>query len=141
MKKLLCAALAVGLLAVVTALQVGAQGTSAKVHASGKDKLVVESGGEIEFKTGSTFTIFAGGIDTAKIATDAITTAKVLNGAIDTDKLASAAVTTVKIAASAVDTSKINKVSAGVGALCEMNDGTGKFGHCTNASAAVCTCQ
>lgn len=67
MKKLLCAALASGLLAVVTAMQAGAQGTIAKVHGSGKDKLVVESGGEIAIASGGTIT-GAGAITAASIA-------------------------------------------------------------------------
>lgn len=69
-----------------------------------------------------------------------VDTTKIPNNAIDTAKINAAAVTAAKIAPAAVDTSKIKKSSAGFGALCELNDGSGNFGHCSAASAAVCTC-
>lgn len=109
----------------------------------------------------SSGSLASGSIDTTKLASDAVTTVKILNlnvttakiaaSAVDTTKLATDAVTSASIlngtiiaadiASGAIDTSKISKVSAGSGALCEMNDGTGKFGHCTAASAVTCTCQ
>ncbi len=136
MKKLLCAALAVGLLAVVTAMQVGAQGTVAKVHASGKDKLVVESGGEIEFKTGSTLTVPNGTIDTDKLGSDAVTTAKIADGAVTAGKIGTGAVTKVKVDADAVDTTKLDSPAAPAAGrlLCYTDDG--KIGKVTAALAA-----
>jgi hypothetical protein len=132
---------------VPTTTGVGSLGTSAL-----KFKDIYASG---------TVTLTASAIDTAELAADAVTTAKILEGAVDTGKLGAASVTTVKIADGAVDTaklaiasvtnakilsgtidtSKIKKASGGAGALCELNDGSGNFGHCTNSSAVTCTCQ
>jgi len=80
------------------------------------------------------------GTITGAVADASITSAKIASGAVTTPKVASAAVTSDKIASAAVTTAKIDKTSGGAGALCEMNDGTGKFGHCTNADASVCGC-
>lgn len=87
MKSLIFAALVAGSIAYVTA-PVVAQGTTAKVNRPNADKLVVESGGTIEFKTGSTLTMPDGAINSAKIATGAIDSAKIATGAVDSTKLA-----------------------------------------------------
>lgn len=133
MKKLLCAALAVGLLAVVTALQVGAQGTSAKVRSDGKDKIVVESGGNIEVKSGGTLTVDGtlGGSFT-----------------VDSGKI-SGAFAKANLGADSVDTTKLDDPAAPAAGrlLCYTNDG--KIGKVTAAldtpgeldSGKVSTCQ
>lgn len=122
MNKLLCAALAVGLLAVVTATQVGAQGTAAKVHGSGKDKLVVESGGEIEFKTGSTLTLPDDSIDTEKID-GTISKAMVGPDAVDTTKLDSPAAPAAGRLLCYTDDGKIGKVTAALETDGELDSG------------------
>lgn len=48
-----------------------------------------------------------GGIDTTKMATDAVTTVKIINGAVDTTKLATDAVANANVLNGAIDTLKI----------------------------------
>lgn len=127
MKKLLCAALAVGLLAVVTSMRVGAQGTAAKVHAAGKDKLVVESGGEIEVKSGGTLTLSgtlagSGTVDTSKITSGAFTAARIGSGSIDTTKLNAVVTPATGTLLCYTNDGKMGKVTAVVD--------TGKTGTC-----------
>jgi len=133
--------------AINTAKLAAAAVTTAKLANSAVDTTKLASASVTSIK------IAAGAVDTAALATDAVTTAKILNSAVNTGKLAADAVTTAKIlnanvtlakmASGSVDTSKISKATGGGAgaALCEMNDGTGKFGHCTAADATVCTCQ
>lgn len=83
----------------------------------------------------------AGAVTAAKIAPAAVDTSKLGLGAVTTNQLGNAAVDTTKIAAGSIDTSKLLKNGSGGGALCELPSTPGTFGHCTNASAATCTCQ
>lgn len=122
MKKLLCAALAVGLLAVVTAMRVDAQGTAAKVRSDGKDKIIVESGGEIEFKTGSTLTLPDNSIDTEKID-GTISKAMVGPDAIDTTKLDDPAAPAAGRLLCYTNDGKIGKVTAALDTPGELDSG------------------
>lgn len=115
------------------------QGTVAKVRSDGKDKIVVESGGEIEVKSGGTLTVngtIAGGygIDTAKITSGAFDAVRV--GNLDTSKITTGAFAAARIAAGTIDTVKVNAVtSPGAGTLlCYRDDG--KIGKVTAAVEA-----
>ncbi|MCX5789201.1 MAG: hypothetical protein NTX64_11950, partial [Elusimicrobia bacterium] len=58
---------------------------------------------------GSSLTIAAGAVSSAKIAADAVLTAAILNGAVQTSKLAADAVTNASLLGGAVQTSKLAK--------------------------------
>lgn len=121
MKSIFFAALAAALIA-YTSAPAWAQGTVAKVHGDGKDKLVVESGGEIEFKSGSILTLPDDSIDTEKID-GTISKAMMGPDAVDTTKLDSPAAPAVGRLLCYTNDGKIGKVTAALETDGELDSG------------------
>ena len=124
---------------------------TAKLNATIQSQLSLA--GTVVANSIDTSKIINGAVDTSKLASDAVTTIKIANAAVDTSKLAADSVlaasilngviTGAKLASATIDTGKI-KIS-GVGApgraLCDLGDGSGNFGHCSNSNASICDCQ
>ena len=89
--------------------------------------------------------IKAGGIDTAKLATDSVTTAKILDGAVDTAKLATDSVTNAKVLKGSIDSTKLlGSTSINTGKLL-CHKAAGGIGYCSaftlSPSAWECDCN
>ena len=130
----------IGSLAFIAAVAVLA--FAADVSYNGGDTIYRAQGGKsMVFPAGTTLTVegtldaqlasitlAAASVDTAKLATDAVTTAKVLNGAIDSNKLASGSVIAAKIGTSAVETAKLGSDSVTTAKLLNSAVDTAKLG-------------
>ena len=131
----------------------GAQGSSARSHASG----TVWRAAFTKADADQLAAIIAdGAIDTANLAAGAVTTAKIDTGAVDTDQLAADSVTTAKIDTGAVDTAELAddavttaKIDAGAVDTTEIADRAitpvkvdglaATFGRPTNITATAST--
>ena len=87
------------------------------------------------FKQNGGGAVAAGSIDTSKLASDSVTTAKILDGAVDTNKLAPDSVIGSKILTATIDTGKLNST---IQTQLEDIGGTGNCKTLYGSTVTVC---